>query len=265
MNNIKAKKRVEDFTIIENKRLNKEFFILKLKSAGELPVILPGQFAEVRIDDNPTTFLRRPISIYNVDYSGNTIELLIKIAGDGTKKLSELKDGGILNIVYPLGNSFSKPAGTKVLLIGGGTGVAPMLILGKYMKANWGIEPLFLLGYRSDKLIIEKERFEALGKVYITTEDGSDGYKGFVTQHPILNEPESNFDIIYTCGPEIMMKAIAKKAKELNSACEVSLENLMGCGIGACLCCIVDTKDKGNVNTCTEGPVFNSERLKWQI
>ena len=257
------KKRLEDFKIIENNKLNEEFFILKLQSYNKIPKIMPGQFAQVRVDDSPTTFLRRPFSIYNADYKDNIIELLIKIVGDGTRRLYEMTVGENLNMIYPLGNSFSKPSGPKVLLVGGGTGVAPMLILGKHLKDEWNVNPKFLLGYRSDKLIIEKHRFEELGSVYITTEDGTDGIKGFVTQHPVLKN-KNGFDLIYTCGPEIMMRAVAKKAHESGSHCEVSLENLMGCGIGACLCCIVDTKDKGNVNTCTEGPIFNSERLKWQ-
>ena len=140
------KKRIEDLRIVENKRLNEEFYILKLHSSDGIPEINPGQFAEVRVDDSPKTFLRRPISIYNADKSSNTIELLIKIVGDGTSKLSTLKKDSIVNLVYPLGNSFSDPPGNKVLLIGGGTGVAPMLILGEYLIHHLDIQPAFLLG-----------------------------------------------------------------------------------------------------------------------
>lgn len=259
------KKRIEDLSVIENRRLNEEFYVLRLHSKDTFSEILPGQFAEVRVDGSPTTFLRRPISIYDVDYGANEIFLLIKIAGDGTRKLSYLKVGNKLNLVYPLGNNFSKPSGPKVLLIGGGTGVAPMLILGRYLKEKHEIDPQFLLGYRSANLIIEPEKFESIGKVYLTTEDGSAGHKGFVIDHPVLHEEYPDFDMIYSCGPEVMMKAVASYAREKDIPCEVSLENLMGCGIGACLCCIVDTVDKGNVNTCTEGPIFNASRLKWQI
>ncbi len=253
------KKRIEDLTVIENKSLNSEFFVLKLQADSTLPKILPGQFAEVRVDGSPSTFLRRPLSIYDADYKNNTLYLLIKIAGEGTKQLSCLEKNNKLNLIYPLGNSFSLPSGNRVLLVGGGTGVAPMLILGKYLREQ-GIHPQFLLGYRSTELIIENEKFEALGYIHLTTEDGTSGHKGFVIDHPIITE---EFDMIYACGPEIMMKAVANIAVKQNISCEVSLENLMGCGIGACLCCIVDTKDLGNINTCTEGPVFNSKRLKW--
>ncbi|MGD2035970.1 MAG: dihydroorotate dehydrogenase electron transfer subunit [Bacteroidales bacterium] len=254
------KKRIEDLTVVENKVLNREFFVLKLQAKDPLSGIMPGQFAEVRVDGSPATFLRRPISIYDVDYKHNTLFLLIKIVGDGTRQLSYLKKDDRLNLVYPLGNYFSKPPGERVLLAGGGTGVAPMLLLGRYLTERHGTAVRFLLGYRSADLIIEKEKFETLGQVNITSEDGSAGEKGLIIHHPVIRE---KYDMIYTCGPEIMMKAVAKIAKDQNIPCEVSLENLMGCGIGACLCCVVDTVDQGNVNTCTEGPVFNANRLKW--
>jgi dihydroorotate dehydrogenase electron transfer subunit len=259
------KKRLEDLIVIENRRLNNEFFVLKLYSRLGLPTILPGQFAEVKIDGSPSIFLRRPISIYDVNYSSDTLELLIKIVGEGSLKLSTLKHNDLLNLIYPLGNSFSQPIGQNALLIGGGTGVAPMFILGKYLKEEFELKPQFLLGYRSKELIIELERFKAMGDVSLTTEDGSEGIKGFVVDHPILKYHNSGFDRIYACGPEAMMKAVARIASTNKISCEVSLENLMGCGFGVCLCCVVDTSDKGNVNTCTEGPIFNSEKLKWLI
>jgi dihydroorotate dehydrogenase electron transfer subunit len=258
-------KHIESFKVIENKKLNNEFFVLQLKSENSLPEILPGQFVQVKVEGSPSTFLRRPISVYDVDYSSQCIYLLIKIAGDGSRQLSKLSKEDHLNIIFPLGNSFSKPDSGNVLLIGGGTGVAPLLLLGKHLKNTYNISPEFLLGYRSKDLVIELDKFETLGKTYITTEDGSHGEKGFVIHHPILNDNSKQIDMIYTCGPDIMMKAVANYAKSKDITCEVSLENLMGCGIGACLCCVVETVDQGNVNTCTEGPIFNTKKLKWQI
>jgi dihydroorotate dehydrogenase electron transfer subunit len=257
------KKRIEDFIVSGNNRLNKEFFVLTVQSSVSIEEILPGQFAQVKVDDSPHTFLRRPLSIYDVNYIDNTLQFLIKIAGTGTTKLSTLASGTRLNLIYPLGNSFSLPSNPHVLLVGGGTGVAPMLLLGKYLREKMKIIPHFLMGYRSKELIAEIERFETIGNVNITTEDGSAGHKGFVTEHPLLGKQIPEFGMIYSCGPEAMMKAVACHAKAHRIPCEVSLENLMGCGFGACLCCIVNTSDKGNVNSCTEGPVFNSERLRW--
>jgi dihydroorotate dehydrogenase electron transfer subunit len=253
-------KRIEDLKIIGNKRLNDDFFVLELSGNDNLPDIKPGQFAQVRVDGSPETFLRRPISIHDIDYGKNTFHLLIQVAGKGTETLSKLKNGDFLNLIYPLGNSFSLPdKKDKVLLIGGGCGIAPLLFLGKYLKSN-GYVPDILLGFRKSELIIEVDKYIEVGKVYLTTEDGSRGEKGYVTNHTIFSS--GRYDRIYCCGPDSMMKAIAWYCKKNNINCEVSLENLMACGIGACLCCIVDTV-KGNLCTCIDGPVFNITELKW--
>src|SRR5512137_694198 len=124
-------KRIEDFTVTDNRRLNKDIFILELTGNSYLPILKPGQFAQLKVEGSPSTFLRRPVSIHDVSYERNTITFLIQIAGKGTEKLSGLKKGDNLNIIYPLGNSFSVPAvDKKVLLVGGGCGVAPLLFLG---------------------------------------------------------------------------------------------------------------------------------------
>lgn len=253
-------KRIEDLEVIENKRLNDDFFILELSGNAKIPDFKPGQFAQVRVDGSPETFLRRPISIHDVDYERNTFKILIQIAGKGTKKLSELGPGDNLNLIYPLGNSFSLPAeNEKVLIVGGGCGIAPLLFLGKYLKLNGNV-PDILLGFRNKVRIIEFEEYLKIGKVLVTTEDGSLGEMGYVTSHSVFSA--RRYNRIYCCGPDTMMKAIATYCKNNDILCEVSLENLMACGIGACLCCIVDTV-KGNLCTCIEGPVFNVKDLKW--
>lgn len=257
------KKFMLDLVLKENLTLSNQHVLLKLTSPDKLPEILPGQFAEVRVDGSSTTFLRRPLSIHFVDYDTNELWLLIQVIGEGTKRLASLKQGEIVNIILPLGNSFPLPARKtdKLLLVGGGCGVAPLLYLGAYLKYH-GYEPNFLLGARSKDDILQVCEYERFGKVYITTEDGSLGEKGFVTQHSLLNALD--FNLIYTCGPTPMMKAVASYAAKIKAECEVSLENTMACGIGACLCCVTDTID-GHVCVCTEGPVFNITKLKWQI
>jgi dihydroorotate dehydrogenase electron transfer subunit len=253
-------KRIENLKVLENKRINNEFFILVLSADEKLPELKPGQFAQVRVDGSHETFLRRPFSIHDVDYENNTLKLLIQIAGKGTETLSKLGIGDQLNIIYPLGNSFGLPdLNEKALLIGGGCGIAPLLFLGKYLKSN-GYIPDILLGFRNRERIIEFDEYLKIGNVFITTEDGSQGEKGYVTSHSILST--AKYNRIYCCGPESMMKAVAGYSKKRNIICEVSLENLMACGIGACLCCIVDTV-KGNLCTCTDGPVFEINDLKW--
>jgi dihydroorotate dehydrogenase electron transfer subunit len=251
---------IEDLKIIGNKRLNNDFFVLELAGNNKIPEFKPGQFAQVKVDGSPDTFLRRPISIHDVDYEKNSFKILIQIVGKGTEKLSHLKNGETLNLIYPLGNSFSLPGDNeKVLLVGGGCGIAPLLFLGKYFSAN-GSVPDILLGFRNSSRIIEFEEYREIGDVFVTTEDGSMGEKGYVTSHSVLSERK--YDRICCCGPDSMMKALAAYSRKRNIICEVSLENLMACGIGACLCCIVDTV-KGNLCTCIDGPIFNVIDLKW--
>ena len=257
------KKFMLDLIVKKNEALNNQYSLLVLTSPDKLPEMLPGQFAEVRVDNSPSTFLRRPISINYVDYEANELWLLVHIVGDGTRKMCELKVGEVVNLLFPLGNSFTLPESkdAKLLLVGGGVGIAPLLFWGSYLKER-GYECNFLLGGRSKDNLLQLCEFEQFGDVYTTTEDGTHGEKGFVTQHSLLQG--SNFDYVYTCGPTPMMKAVAAYAAKTEAICEVSLENTMACGFGTCLCCVTDTI-KGHVCVCTEGPVFNITKLKWQI
>lgn len=257
------KKYCLDLTVKAIEHINEKYVLLRLTHSEPLPEMIPGQFVEVRVDGSPSTFLRRPISINNVDRSNNELHLLIATIGDGTRQLGRLSEGDIVNIVLPLGNGFTMPsdATKKHLLVGGGVGVAPLLYLGQQIKAMGG-EPTFLLGARSAKDLLMIDKFKAVGEVYITTEDASEGEKGFVTNHSILNR--ERFDMISTCGPKPMMMAVARYASKAGIECEVSLENKMACGVGACLCCVEDTQD-GHVCVCKDGPVINIKKLKWQI
>ncbi len=205
------KKYILDLVVTQNIKLHANYVLIKLTHANPLPEMLPGQFAEIRIDGSNTTFLRRPISINYVDKTTNEVWFLVQLVGDGTRKLATVKQGDIVNVVMPL---------------------------------------------------LQLENFEKLGEVYTTTEDGSMGEKGYVTQHSVLHT--DRFDMIYTCGPKPMMVSVAKYAKAHGIECEVSLENRMACGVGACLCCVENT-DEGHLCVCKEGPVFNIKKLLWQI
>lgn len=254
-------KTIIDFLVVENLHIHANYSLLKLSPCDNspLPTITPGQFVQVAIDSSKTTFLRRPISINYVDYKNNLLWLLVRNAGEGTSRLINQKEGDIINIILPLGNGFSFPKeNSPILLIGGGVGVAPLLYFGKKLKEK-GYTPNFLIGARTSADVLELDEFRNIADVYISTEDGSLGDKGLVTTNSILN---NNFDYIYCCGPVPMMKAVANVAKSMNAICEVSLENMMACGVGACLCCVENTV-KGNVCVCTEGPVFNIDQLLW--
>jgi dihydroorotate dehydrogenase electron transfer subunit len=247
-------------TVRSVENLSPKHVLIKLTDHQPLPEMLPGQFVEVRVDCSRSTFLRRPISIHFVDKESNELWLMVAMIGDGTRQMGRLQAGDTLNCVLPLGNAFTMPAAKdeKALLVGGGVGVAPMLYLGSTLHAQ-GIQPTFLLGGRTAQDLLELDLFNKYGRVCVTTEDGSLGEKGFVTNHSVLNE---HFDRICTCGPTPMMKAVAHYAKEHDITCEVSLENLMACGLGACLCCVEKTTE-GNLCVCKEGPVFNIHRLLW--
>lgn len=253
----------EDFLVQATEQLSDRHWLMRLRSSSALPEMHPGQFVQVHIDDSPTTYLRRPISINMVDYERNEILLLVAAIGEGTRHLVRKKPGEKVNCLLPLGNSFTMPhsTGERFLLVGGGVGIAPMLFLGNRL-VEMGVRPSFLLGARTADELLEKDMFSELGDLYLTTEDGSEGEKGYVTNHSILKEIQ--FDRIATCGPKPMMMSVARYAKQNDIECEVSLENDMACGLGACLCCVEDTTD-GHICVCTEGPVLNIKKLLWQL
>ena len=257
------KKYILDLTVREALNVGKQFVLLRLTSENPLPEMLPGQFVEVRVDETPSVLLRRPISIHYYDKKANELGLLVQLVGNGTRWMATLKAGDVLNVVLPLGYGFTLPADNTVrpLLVGGGVGVAPLLYLGMKLK-EMGITPTFLLGSRTENELMQIAEFEKVGRVFITTENGAVGEQGYVTQHSVLAREQ--FDQVYTCGPKPMMVAVARWAKGAGVVCEVSLENKMACGVGACLCCVEDTKE-GNVCVCKEGPVFSIDKLSWQI
>lgn len=255
------KKYVLDLTVSAVERINEKYVLIRLADDKPLPDMLPGQFVEVRVDNSPTTFLRRPISISFVDRSRNELWLLVAAIGDGTRAMTSLAVGSRLNCLLPLGNGFTMPssASERVLLVGGGVGVAPLLYMGAEMR-RCGCEPTFLLGARRSADLLLLDHFRRYGRVFVTTEDGSAGERGFVTNHSVLQS--EHFDRIQTCGPKPMMVAVARYAAAAGIDCEASLENMMACGVGACLCCVEKTTE-GNLCVCKEGPVFNINKLLW--
>ena len=264
INNIeKMKKYVLDLKVVSVESLSDKHVLIKLTDEKPLPEMKPGQFVEVRVDHSATTMLRRPISINFVDREKNQLWLLVAMVGDGTKQLGKLQAGDTLNCMLPLGNGFTMPTQKeqKFLLVGGGVGVAPLLYFGKMIK-DFGAEVTFLLGARKDTDLLELDEFAKIGKVCITTEDGSAGEVGFVTNHSVLENEK--FDMISTCGPKPMMVSVARFAKKTGVECEVSLENKMACGVGACLCCVEKTTE-GHKCVCTDGPVINIKQLTWNI
>lgn len=253
------KKQVVDTRVLQHTEVNAQCFILDVEVPCALKDIKGGQFANLRVDDSQHTYLRRPVSIHDADETKNTLSFFIKEVGEGTSHLRRLQAGDMLNVVFPLGNGFGQNDTQKPLLIGGGCGIAPLYLLSKQLLAK-GIKPVVLVGGREAADILWTEKFTAVADLLICTEDGSVGTKGFVTNHEVMSRL-NEFDKLMVCGPGVMMKAIAALAEEQHILCEVSLENTMACGVGACLCCVTNT-DEGHKCVCTDGPVFDSRKLR---
>ncbi len=256
---VEAKKIMDDFKVAKVRPMG-AYALLEME--GELPGgIRPGQFVQIEIPDSKTTYLRRPISICNVE--DGHLWLLVRDAGAGTHRLVNAAVGDKFSIILPLGHGFTVPTDTnaRVLLAGGGVGVAPLLYLAKTLR-DGGLRPDIVLGARSKSDVLLREEFEHYGQLHISTDDGSDGTPGLITANPVFS---GEFDAVAVCGPTPMMRAVAAICAKRGIRCEVSLENMMACGLGACLCCVEDTKEKGNVCVCTDGPVFNINELKWDL
>lgn len=211
----------------------------------------PGQFVNIKLDG---FYLRRPISV--CDKTDDTLTIIYKTVGNGTKEMSGLEKGAVLDVLTGLGNGYNTDkSGNNPVLIGGGAGVPPMYLLCKKLVSE-GKTPSLILGFNTKDEVFYKDEFESLGvKTYITTADGTFGIKGFVTD-ALKNIEYSYF---YTCGPEPMFRAVAKSVKTKG---QYSFEERMGCGFGACMGCSCKTLT-GNKRICKDGPVMESEEIIW--
>ena len=212
-----------------------------------------GEFVDIRI---PGYFLRRPLSV--CDQEDGRLTIVYKVVGEGTKVLSEMAAGDELEVLTGLGNGFDPDAcRERALLVGGGLGVPPLLLLAKRLKAQ-GKYVTVVLGFnKADEMILENEFRSACDEVLVSTVDGSVGVKGFVTDAIAAGKP--SYDYFYTCGPMVMMKVVCAA---LEGPGEASLEERMGCGAGFCYGCSIETKN-GPRRVCKDGPVFKKEELPW--
>ncbi len=236
------------FTIQSNENIAKSVYKMVLN--GDTDGIACGQFINIQIDG---LYLRRPISVF--DYNSDAVTIIYKVVGAGTEKMAEMKSGEKLDILTGLGNGYDiSKSGDTPLLIGGGVGVPPLYNLCKKLIEK-GAKPSVILGFNTKEEVFCKEDFEALGvKTTVTTVDGSEGVKGFVT-----NAIEDGYTYFYTCGPEPMLKAVYN---ETNTSGQFSFEERMGCGFGACMGCSCKTK-YGNKRICKDGPVLEKEEIIW--
>lgn len=254
----------ENAVILSQERIAEDIYSMWIKTdaAGEAK---PGQFISMYTNDG-SKLLPRPISICEINKAEGSLRVVYRVTGKntGTEQFSQMKAGGIIPVIGPLGNGFpcEKAEGKRAFLMGGGIGVPPILELAKQMNCE---KKQIIMGYRNEETFL-KDEFEQNGEVYISTEDGSVGTKGNVMD--AIRENGLAADVIYACGPTPMLRAIKKYAEANNIECYISLEERMACGIGACLACVCQTKEKdrhSNVNNkriCKDGPVFLSTEVE---
>ena len=238
------------FEIIGNTRLVPGVYRMKLR--GDTSAITaPGQFVNIQLEG---LFLRRPISVCDVE--GDVLTIIYKVVGKGTEAMSHLQEGQ-LDVLTGLGNGYDlSAAGERPVLLGGGVGVPPMYLLAKRLIAD-GKTPAVVLGFNKKEEIFYEEEFKALGcKIFVTTVDGSYGIKGFVTDAL----QALDYTHFFTCGPEPMLKAVYKASK---TSGQMSFEERMGCGFGACMGCSCKTLT-GYKRICKDGPVMRKEEIKWE-
>jgi len=252
--------------IVSNERNTDLYFRLVVRAPQIAPTVQPGQFAHVRILPLKDALLRRPFSIFQVQ--GDTFSILYKAVGKGTEVLSRMHTGEELSAIGPLGHGFTvpQPGGEIPLLVAGGYGMAAMYLLAQRSPQK-GI--VFVGGRRRVDILCEDD-FRALGwDVRATTEDGSHGEKGLVTQPLIAELKHGNAGRkLFACGPTPMLKAVGKIAEEFNVPAELSMDEHMCCGVGVCLTCVIPVKTGDGweyQRTCTEGPVFDSRHVIWEV
>ncbi len=237
----------------------KDHFLLKIK-AGDI-ISSPGQFVNIRISKMTDPLLRRPFSVHN--HENGTIEIAFRVVGRGTGILRDMEMPGEADVIGPFGRGFTLIKNSSALLIGGGTGNAPLYYLAKKLK-DLGNRVVYLYGARSKDLVFLNDKFKAASDEFIlATDDGSAGKKGMITEYARDILKNSGFDRVYTCGPDIMQKTIAEITKDKKIPVEVSLEKYFGCGFGVCSGCTVETA-AGMKRACVDGPVFDGSTIKWE-
>ncbi|MFD0771020.1 dihydroorotate oxidase B electron transfer subunit [Bacillus sp. CGMCC 1.60114] len=248
----------QNMIVVNQTEIAKNIYELVLQGDLVQQMNEPGQFVHIKVAEGIAPLLRRPISICNIDQEKNEFTMLYRAEGQGTKTLAKKKQGELVDVLGPLGHGFpveEAEAGQTALLVGGGIGVPPLYELSQRLTAQ-GVRVIHILGFQSKDVVFYEEKFAELGDTYVATVDGTHGTKGFVTD--VIDAYGIDFDILYSCGPLAMLRALEGRYKEKKAY--ISLEERMGCGIGACFACVChlqeDPSGHSYKKVCSDGPVF---------
>lgn len=253
---------LERVRVLVNDRLAAGVGLMVLDAPATAAAVRPGQFIHLRISRDAEFILRRPFSVHRA--SGDRVEILYQVFGRGTRALSEAERGIEMDLVGPLGTGWSIPGGTDhALVVAGGLGAAPMGMLVEALAAQ-GVATAVALGAPNAERLLARDLFEEHARrVTVATDDGSAGVRGLVTTLVEGLIADDRPDVLYACGPEVMQRVVAAQAAAAGVPCQVSLERLMACGVGACLSCVVSTTS-GLKRACVDGPVFDAGEVLWE-
>lgn len=252
-----------DSTVLENVEVAQDYFEIFFSWPDGLRAPLPGQILTINVEKGFAPFMRRPFAFASFDKAKKIGSMIYHRRGPGTQILSARRPGETIDIIAPRGFAFKHEGGTRPLLLGGGVGIGPMVFCANTL-AQKGLKPVLIMGFRHQNLV-PKLNLDPAVTLVTCTDDGSVGFHGTTVDYLNTLKPADWDDgFVWACGPEGMLKAAAAWARARQLPCRVSMEQIMACGVGACVGCTIETTDeRQQVRVCTEGPVFDAEVIKW--
>lgn len=251
-----------DFNVVSNTEVARDVYRMELHVPAVAQALLPGQFVNISVPGDVAHIVRLPLSFASTDPAAGTVELIYACVGEGTWRLSQMKEGDRSTLLGPCGHGWDLDGVHSALLVAGGVGAPPIVAAARVLLER-GVDVRVILGARSKDRLWGEQVLQDMGaQVVVTTDDGSLGHKGFTTDIAAKLLP-GDFDQVLSCGPHVMMAGVAALANKAGIACQVSLERMMTCGFGACHTCNVAMRAGGYKFCCTDGPVFDAQEVAW--